>query len=59
MSTYIPVLIWVLSAVLCAWIASVRHVRSKTLWAIVVAILGPFAIPLVIFARPSERQHAD
>ena len=47
MSTYVPAIIWVLSACLCLWIAKVRHVQSNTLRAIVVVILGPFAIPLI------------
>jgi len=59
MSTYVPALIWVLSAFICAWIARIRHVRPTTTWAIVVAILGPFAIPLVVFARPNEPGHTE
>ena len=59
MSAYVPALIWVLGALICAWIAKVRHVRPNPLWAMVVAILGPFAIPLVFLARPSATPHAD
>ena len=59
MSNYVPVIIWVLSAFVCLWIAKARHVRPTTLWAIVVAILGPFAIPLVFLARPSQTPQTD
>lgn len=56
MSAYVPDLIWVLSAFMCLWIARVRRVRWNTLWAIVVEILGPFAIPLAFVVRPSENE---
>jgi hypothetical protein len=59
MSAYVPAIIWVFSAFVCLWIARVRGVRPTTLRAIVVAILGPFAIPLVLLARPDEEQEAD
>lgn len=59
MTTYVLAVIWVLSAFLCLWIAKVRHVQSNTLWAIVVTILGPFAIPLVFLGRPIEPKQAD
>jgi hypothetical protein len=59
MSAYVPALIWILSAFLCAWIAKARQIRPNALWAIVVVILGPLAIPLVFLARPRESQHAD
>jgi hypothetical protein len=59
MSAYVPVLVWVLSAFICLWIAKARHVRATTPWAILVAILGPFAIPLVFLARPDETQQTN
>jgi hypothetical protein len=54
MTAYIPALIWTLSAVVCLYIAKRRHVRPTPVWAMVVAILGPLAIPLALLARPDK-----
>lgn len=52
MTTYIPALIWLLSGVLCLFIAKRRHVNPTALWAMVVALIGPIAIPFVLLAKP-------
>ncbi len=52
MSAYIPVIIWLISAVICLYIARIRHVKSSFLRNLFVVLLGPFAIPLVFFAKP-------
>jgi hypothetical protein len=54
MSTYMPALIWVMSGLLCLAIAKHRHVKQTTLRAMLVAIVGPLAIPLVLFAKPEQ-----
>ena len=54
MSAYGPVLIWLLSAVVCFLIAKARHLRPSFFWNAVVVLLGPLAIPLVFLARPQE-----
>jgi hypothetical protein len=51
-STYLPALIWLLSGVVCLRIAKHRHVKPTTAWAMLVAIIGPLAIPLVLAVRP-------
>ncbi|PRC95134.1 hypothetical protein [Solimicrobium silvestre] len=54
MSTYLPALIWLLSAFACMFIAKRRHVKPTAIWAMVVTVLGPIAIPLVFFAKPEK-----
>ena len=54
MSAYVPVLIWLLSAGICYWIARARHVQPSFFWNAIVVLLGPLAIPLVFFAKPQE-----
>ena len=54
MSAYIPALIWLLSAVFCIYIAKTRHVKTTLMRKLIVVLLGPFAIPLVFFAKPEK-----
>jgi len=54
MSAYIPALIWLLSAVICIYIAKTRHVKTTLMRKLIVVLLGPFAIPLVFFAKPEK-----
>ncbi|OFA05093.1 hypothetical protein DUGA2_18410 [Duganella sp. HH101] len=54
MSTYVPALIWLLSGFVCLYIAKRRNVRPTTLWAMLVAVIGPLAIPLVFAAKPEK-----
>ena len=56
MGAYIPALVWLISAFICAYIAKKRHVEANLFWNLVVVFLGPFAIPLVFLARPSKRE---
>jgi hypothetical protein len=51
MTAYIPALIWLLSAVICLRIAKRRHVKPTAIKAMLVALLGPIAIPLVLVAK--------
>lgn len=51
MTTYLPALIWLLSAVVCLLIAKRRHVRNTALRASLVALFGPFAVPFVLVAK--------
>jgi len=59
MIAYIPVLIWILSAVVCLHIAKRRHVKATLSRKLVVALLGPFAIPLVFFSKPEKTINAN
>lgn len=54
MSAYVPVLIWVISAGVCYYIAKTRHVKPTLMWNLVVVFLGPLAIPLIIFAKSNK-----
>ena len=54
MTDYIPVIIWLLSAVICLCIAQLRRVKSTTLRATFVAVFGPLAIPLVLLTKPEK-----
>ena len=52
MTTYLPALIWSLSAFACLFIAKRRSLRITAIRAILVTFLGPFAIPFVLAAKP-------
>lgn len=58
MSTYIPTLIWALSAVACLVIAKRRSVKTTGIRAALVAVLGPIAIPFVLAAKPDAFKQA-
>jgi len=53
MDTYLPALIWLLSAISCKAIAIRRLVKTTAWFASAVTVLGPFAIPLMWAASPS------
>jgi len=54
MSAYMPALIWLLSHMACLMIAKRRGVKNTTLRTMSAVLLGPFAIPLVLAARPQK-----
>lgn len=54
MSTYAPAVIWLLSSLVCLAIARRRHVRPTTAKAMLVTLIGPFAIPVALFAAPEK-----
>lgn len=51
MATYVPLLFWIISAVICYYLAKARHVKPNLMWRLIVVFLGPFAIPLIFFAK--------
>jgi hypothetical protein len=55
MATYMPAIIWTISAFVCHYIAKARHVKPNLFWILVVVILGPLAIPLVFLAKPQQK----
>jgi hypothetical protein len=59
MDRFIPVLVWVVSAFICYYIAKKRGVEPSLLWNIVVVFLGPFAIPLMFLAKPAVQEQAQ
>jgi len=54
-----PAIIWVISAIICYYIAKARNVKPGLFWNLVVVFLGPFAIPLIFFAKPEKKTRAD
>jgi hypothetical protein len=54
MTTYLPAYVWLLSAVVCLAIGKRRNVKLTTTLTILAALIGPFAIPFVLFAKPQE-----
>jgi hypothetical protein len=54
MAPYIPVIVWLASAIVFELIARRRGVTPGLLWRLVVVFLGPFAIPLAFLARPDN-----
>ena len=57
MTAYLPALIWLLSGVVCLLIAKRRHVKPTAIKAMLVALLGPIAIPFVLAAKPDILNH--
>ena len=55
MSAYIPVLIWLISAGICYYIARRSNVKTTLFKRLVVVILGPLAIPLVFFTKTEKK----
>ena len=54
MANYAPVLIWTVSAVVCAYVAKKRGVKPTAVRAILVALLGPLAIPFAFIITPEN-----
>lgn len=54
MAAYVPVIIWIVSAVVCHYIAQARNVRSNFVRRLIVVFLGPLAIPLTFLAKPKN-----
>lgn len=54
MTTYLPALIWSLSAFVCLFIAKRRYLKTTAARAILVVFLGPLAIPFVLAAKPGK-----
>ena len=54
MAAYMPAIIWVVSAVVCYYIAKARKVKPNFIRRLIVVLLGPLAIPLVFFVKPEK-----
>jgi len=54
MAAYVPVIIWIVSAIICHYIAQARNVKSNIVRRLIVVFLGPFAIPLTFLAKPEN-----
>ena len=58
MTTYVPALIWLFAGLVCLSIARRRHVKHTAFRAMLVALLGPIAIPWVLLAEPEKFHQA-
>lgn len=56
MGTYIPAVVWLISAFISELIARKRNVKKTLFRTLVVVFLGPFAIPLVYLFKPETPQ---
>jgi len=54
MAAYVPVIIWIVSAIICHYIAKARNVKSNLVRTLIVVFLGPLAIPLTFLAKPKN-----
>jgi len=54
MAAYIPAIIWIISAIVCYYIAKARKIKPNLMRNLIVVFLGPLAIPLVFFAKPEK-----
>lgn len=59
MATYMPAIIWAISAIICHYIAKARNVKPNLFWIVVVLILGPLAIPLIFLAKSQQKIEAN
>ncbi len=55
MAAYIPAIIWIISAIVCYYIAKARKIKSNFIRKLIVVLLGPLAIPLVFLIKPERR----
>jgi len=51
MIAYTLLLIWLVSHIICLYIAKKRNVKLTLLWRLIGVILGPLAIPLVFLLK--------
>ena len=58
MATYVPVIVLIVSAIICRYIAKARNVKSNLLRRLLIVALGPFAIPLIylVITRQSDEE---
>jgi hypothetical protein len=54
LGAYIPLIIWLISGLICFVIANKRGIRTRLGWNLLIVFLGPFAIPLLFLARPEK-----
>jgi len=54
MAAYVPAIIWIVSAIICYYIAKARNVKSNLVRRMIVVFLGPIAIPLVFFVKSEK-----
>jgi len=51
MSTYIPAIIWLISAGICYFIAKRKNIKPTVLWNLIFVFLGPIALPIILLVK--------
>lgn len=59
MSMYIPIIVWILSAGICYYIAKKKNIKPTVLWNLAFSLLGPIAIPIIISAKNKKMELND
>jgi hypothetical protein len=59
MAAYIPLIIWLIGAFICFYIARARKLKPGLTWRLTIVILGPLAIPLMFIRKPEQNIKAD
>jgi hypothetical protein len=54
-----PVIIWVIGAIVCYYIAKSRNVKPNLFWSLIIVIFGPLAIPFIFLAKPEQSTQAN
>jgi len=55
MSTYIPAIIWLISAIICYYIAKRKNIKPTVLWNLTFVILGPIALPIILLVKKIKK----
>lgn len=56
MSMYIPVIVWMLSAGICYYIAKRKNIKPAVLWNLTFVFLGPIAIPIILLIKSKKHE---
>jgi len=59
MAAYVPAIIWIVSAIICHYIAKARNVKANLMRRLAVVLLGPLAIPLAFIVKPETSIEAN
>ena len=59
MAAYLPPIIWIVSSIICLYIARAKNLKSSFVRRLIVVLLGPLAIPLVFLAKTGKSTEND
>lgn len=59
MNAFVPVIIWIVSAIICNYIAKARNVKANLVRRLTVVVLGPLAIPVAFLVKPEMSIEAN
>jgi len=54
MGAYLPVVIWLVGAIFCLYLARARNIKPGWLLRILAVVPGPLAIPLVLLLKQGK-----